>query len=74
MSVAESLINLANQIEYPPGKLIIDVGMEEQPTPAEVQLGLSRIALALRLKRHPDIVFQAMMENWDLSTIIRKLH
>ncbi len=66
-SVAEELLDVARILKYPRDLLLI-------PTPYCVE-NMHRVRLALDLdRRHRGLILRAIVENWDLPTLIREMY
>lgn len=53
-------------------KRIFDVEMTGDKDRDET--AIARVKLALDLRKHPVILFKSIVENWDLSRIVRELY
>lgn len=66
MNDAEALLDIADSVMVPKNRLLICEGVP--PNTGDL------VALALALKKRPDVALRAMLENWDRVKIVRELY
>lgn len=66
MNDAEHLLYIADSVMIPKNRLLICEGVP--PNAGDV------VALALALKKRPDVALRAMLENWNRAKIVRELY
>lgn len=66
MSDAEQLVEIADDVMYPRNEVLLIEGLP--PCAADT------VALAIRLRKRPDVVLRAMVEEWTRFQIVRELY
>ncbi len=66
-TMGERILDLAKELHSIRHKIII-----ADTTVTDVHL--ARVKLALDFERRPEIIFQAIMENWDQPRIVREMY
>lgn len=67
MTDAERLVVIADEVMRVRDRLIF----VESPIPDNT---VDIVALAIRLRKKPDVVLRAMVENWNRERIVRELY
>jgi hypothetical protein len=72
ISHAEWLIDLAEKVLYPTNRLLFE---NSKTSKEDIELGSSRIALALKLYNMPgEVKLRAIVEEWEPARIVRELY
>ena len=74
-SAAEALIDLAESVYDPPGQLILVTPAVRATMKIDMETSIARIALALDFDRRPaGFKLRALVEKWDITTLVREMY